>query len=266
MYYFSGYLADVYFDSFVYITMRYSAKDYTYFTNILTVGLCFFAFIAGLGQRYFHRYKYQQLAGLSIRIIAFGVQYAAVKNPSTALLVTARVLVGLGGGMVVIASQVAAQASVPHQDLAIAIAVLALWTQLGGAVASAISASVWTAQVPAKLTEHLGDYYNATGRAEIFSSLLVAQLAEPHDLVVKAYSEAFAPLNLAGLCTAVLALIAGFFASNYHLGDEHNAIEENKKIRFRSQEETSEEAIKERVRAVQEKIEADLAAERQQRF
>lgn len=37
--------------------------------NILTVGLCFFSVLAGLAQRYTHRFKYLQLSGLAIRIM-----------------------------------------------------------------------------------------------------------------------------------------------------------------------------------------------------
>lgn len=49
--------------------LRKQDKDYTYIMNILTVGLCFFSVLAGLVQRYTHRFKYLQLSGLAIRIM-----------------------------------------------------------------------------------------------------------------------------------------------------------------------------------------------------
>lgn len=64
--------------------------------------------------------------------------YGVYGNASTAALVTSTVLVGLGGGFSVVASQVASQASVPHNDMSTAIALLSLWTQLGSSAGSAI--------------------------------------------------------------------------------------------------------------------------------
>jgi hypothetical protein len=47
----------------------WSDRDYTYFSNIMTCGLCGFAVFAGLIQRYTHRYKLLQIVGLSIRVM-----------------------------------------------------------------------------------------------------------------------------------------------------------------------------------------------------
>lgn len=109
IYYFSGYFIDTYFSSWVYVVVDWSDYNYTLFNNILTVGLCGFSFIAGLTQRYFHRYKYQQIFGLAVRCLAYGLTYAAGSNPSDGLLVSGRVLTSLGGAISVISSQVASQ-------------------------------------------------------------------------------------------------------------------------------------------------------------
>ena len=260
MYYFSGYLTDTYLSSWVYIIVDWNSRDYTYYNNILTVGLCGFSVLAGLSQRYFHRYKWQQIAGLAIRCIGMGLTYASCKDPSDALLVTSRVIISIGGAISVISSQVAAQGSVPHQDLAIAAAVLSLWTSIGGAIAQAIAASVWNRRVPMKLEEHLGDIYNSTQLAEIFGSIIVARTTEPRDKVIQAYLEAVEPLWLAGLCTSFLGLIAGFFTTNYYLGENHNSIEENKIIRMRNKDEVAPEVIAAKAHEVEAKIEAEVRA------
>jgi hypothetical protein len=66
---------------------------------------------------------------------------------------------------------------VPHQDLAIAIAVLALWTNIGGAISSAISASVWDRRLPANLDKYLGGTYNETFLAEVFGDISERRLS-----------------------------------------------------------------------------------------
>lgn len=41
--------------------------------NVLTMGLCSFGVVAGLIQRFTHRYKFLQLTGLCIKIIGYGL-------------------------------------------------------------------------------------------------------------------------------------------------------------------------------------------------
>ena len=59
---------------------------------------------------------------------------------SDAEIVWTQILQGIGGGFAAVSSQVGAQASVPHADVAIITAVVLLWTEIGGAVGSAIGA------------------------------------------------------------------------------------------------------------------------------
>lgn len=262
LYYFTGYLTDTYYLSWVYIIKPdWSAKNYTYFSNILTVGLCGFAVLAGLVQRYTHRYKLLQLTGLAIRVVAEGVNFLSVNgNQSDAVLVMSRVLVSLGGAITVTSTQVAAQGSVPHADMALAMAILSLWTQLGGSIASAISGAVWNKQVPMRLERYLGDVYNETERAEIFGSILVARAAEPHDLVVRAYTESLHGLFLAALVVCVLALVAGCLTQDFYLGTAHNTVEQHKEVRMRGEEETADEVIAARAREAEEKARAQVVA------
>ena len=59
---------------------------------------------------------------------------------SDAEIVWTQILQGIGGGFAATASQVGAQASVTHIDVGIITAVVLLWTEIGGAVGSAIGA------------------------------------------------------------------------------------------------------------------------------
>jgi len=62
---------------------------------------------------------------------------------SDVALVWTQILISLGGAFSVVSSRVATQASVPHQDMATVIAQLALWTQIGGAIGSAVATAIW---------------------------------------------------------------------------------------------------------------------------
>ncbi|WRT66816.1 uncharacterized protein IL334_003779 [Kwoniella shivajii] len=265
MYYFSGYLSDAYWSSWLWVARDYDSKNYTYILNILTVGLCGFAVPAGLIQRYTHRFKYLQISGLCFRILGMGLNYLLVAgNGGNAVVVCSRVFISLGGGISVISSQVASQASVTHNDMALAASILALWTSIGGAIGSAIAASVWNRRVPMLLEKYVGDYYehNATALAEIFGSIYVARAAEPRALIVQAYDEAIKPLYLAALITSFVSLIFGFCTKNYVLDDRHNAVEDTK-INMRSEEETAPEVVAAKAREVEAKVAEKLHAQGQ---
>lgn len=112
-----------------------------------------------------------------------GLNYLATSRPTDAVLICSRVLIGFGGAISVITSYIGAQGSVPHQDLAIATAVLNLWSSIGSSITLAVSASVWNQKVMGALNERLAPTHNATEIADIFGSIYVARLAEPRELV-----------------------------------------------------------------------------------
>jgi hypothetical protein len=77
---------------------------------------------------------------------------------------------GIGGSASVVASQIASQASVPHQDVALVISLLSLWTAIGSGIGSAISAAVWNAKVPGLLRAYLPASVSDEQVATFFSS------------------------------------------------------------------------------------------------
>jgi MFS family permease len=156
-----------------------------------------------------------------------GIQYlGASGNQSAGTLIIGRILMSVGGGTLFITTQVAAQASVGHADMAMAIAIIGLWTQLGGGVGAAISGAVWNENVPKNLEKYVGDTYNATQRAEIFGTLLKARKAEPHDLINQAYTDGIRPLYLAALIISLLAFIPALLTREIYLGKSHNVVDE----------------------------------------
>ncbi|KAJ7127159.1 hypothetical protein C8R44DRAFT_874231 [Mycena epipterygia] len=212
-YYLSGYVTLTYFTSYVYVVKDWSLTNYTYFTNLV---------LAGALQRVTHRYKHIQLVGLAIRIIGQCLIFMASNgNKSDAILVMSQVLTSLGGSFSVIGSQVATQACVPHQDMALAISLL---------VSAAESVAQWqqrsgTQDCQLTSTSTLDDTLNSTEIADIFGSILVARSTEPREQVIKAYDATARDLFLPALVLSCLPLVAGFLTSNFHLGTTHNAVE-----------------------------------------
>ncbi|KAF8312904.1 major facilitator superfamily domain-containing protein [Cantharellus anzutake] len=133
LYFMSGWMRTNYLSSYVYIVKDWTPREWSYFNNATTFSLCILGPVAGLIQRYTHRYKTLQVTGLSIRLMQ----------------VASQVLIGAGGAFNVAGSRVASQASVPHTDLASVVAILALCTQFGSATGSATATKLWrTTLVP----------------------------------------------------------------------------------------------------------------------
>ncbi|WWC63938.1 uncharacterized protein I303_106544 [Kwoniella dejecticola CBS 10117] len=260
-YYLSGYIHSTYYLSWVYVVVDWSAKDYNYFSNITTVGLCLFGVVAGLIQRYTHRYKYLQVTGLCLRIIGQAIVYVQTRHihRSDALMVMGPVIISMGGACSVVGSQVAAQGSVPHQDMALAMALLALWTRIGGAIGGAISAAIWTDQLPKHLQANLGQYLNATQINNIYGSIKVARAQTQHrELIIRSYLDTAWYLEVPTLVLCIVPLIAGLLTSNFFLGENHNSIEDKKVIIHRDASAVDEEILREKAKQVEERVKMEV--------
>lgn len=79
------------------------------------------------------------IIGLCIRLLGVGLMiHSRGANASDAEIVWTQILQSMGGGMAAVTIQVAAQASVPHIDVAMVTAVVLLLTEIGGAIGSGI--------------------------------------------------------------------------------------------------------------------------------
>lgn len=91
--YLSAYLRDTYFASWVYVIKDWSLRDYTYYSNIPTVGLCTFGVVAGILFRLTRSYKWTQVFGLVVRTLGLGLTVNSAS--SDAKLVVTQVLVSV---------------------------------------------------------------------------------------------------------------------------------------------------------------------------
>ncbi|KAH8929000.1 MFS general substrate transporter [Atractiella rhizophila] len=231
IYFIAGNMRSTYFSSWVYVVTDWSLKDWTYFTQTLTVGLCVFGLMAGLIIRVTHRFKYLLIIGHCIKTIGMGLTlYARGDNATAVALVWTQILIAIGGGILVNCNLVASQASIPHSALATAIAQLALWTKLGGAIGTAIAAAVWTDQMPINLRNELSGQLNSTQITSIYNSIRTArsQPAEIREGVIRAYDKTVYRLYVPALCISFIPPLLVLFMTNYYLGDSYNTKEERK--------------------------------------
>ncbi|KJK66577.1 non-heme dioxygenase in morphine synthesis N-terminal [Aspergillus parasiticus SU-1] len=203
-------------DSYVYVAKPWSYQNWVYYGNTLTLALCIAGPFVGLLQRWEHRYKAIQIACLVIKIIRKGIMLdGTMATANTGAMVTAMILVGFGGSMSVVGSRVASQASIPHQEVALAISLLALWSKID--------------QMPKQLRKYLA--FNATEAdvRNLFGSPTSIRKLYRFDNPMRvgttlAYRHALYYCLATALGLAFISLIASLFQHNYFLGKSQNAV------------------------------------------
>ncbi|KAG8744344.1 hypothetical protein FRC10_010324 [Ceratobasidium sp. 414] len=245
----SFYLTFSYLYSFVFVIKGWELRYLNYFSSTQTVALTVFGIMAGMIMRATHRYKWMLVAGLAIRLLGVGLMiHSRGAKGSTGELVMTQVIQGLGGGFAAVASQVGAQASVPHGEVAIVTAMVLLVTEIGGAIGTAIAGGIWTNTMPRQLEIHLPGV-NETTRATLFGSITTIATYPPGDPiregVIQAYDETMKVMLIAATVigkstgpgwrlssqsslvpsTAIVPLFLALLMPNYFLGDTQNAVE-----------------------------------------
>ncbi|KAI0828474.1 drug:h+ antiporter [Trametes gibbosa] len=227
--FFSFYLTFTYLYSFVLVTKDWTLINATYFSQTQTVALTVFGITSGFILRWFHRYKWVLVVGLAIRVVGVGLMiHSRGANAPDAEIVWTQLLQGIGGGFAAVCSQVGAQASVPHADVAMVTAVVLLWTEIGGSVGSAVAGAIWTNTMPDKLAEHL-PMLNQTTRDTLFGSITNV-MALPFDDpvrvgVINAYGDTMRVMLIAATVLAIVPMLSSLGMPNWYLGDQQNAVE-----------------------------------------
>ena len=223
-------MRSLYWNSYVYIAKPWSYQNWVYYGNTLTLALCIAGPFVGLLQRWTHRYKAIQIAGLSIKLIGMGIMLNGdMATNNTAALVLSLILVGFGGSMSVVGSRVASQASVPHQDVALVISLLSLWSKVGSAIGSAIVVVIWSNQMPKQLRVNLPTTATEADIRKIFGQVTAIRKDYAFDDPIRigailAYRHTLYYCIAPALGIAFIPLIAACFQNNYFLGKTQNAV------------------------------------------
>lgn len=226
----AGNIRGLYWTSYVYVAKPWSYTNWVYYGNTLTLALCVAGPLVGLLQRWTHRYKAIQITGLCLKIIGMGIMLDGNKATlNTGAMVMAMLLIGIGGSMSVVGSRVASQASVPHDDVALVISLLSLWSKIGSAIGSAVVAVIWSNEMPKQLRENLPSSATTSDVSKLFNS--PRSIRTSYDIddpmrvgAILAYRRALYYCLAIALGLAFVPLIAALFQNNYYLGKTQNAV------------------------------------------
>lgn len=228
----SYFLTFVYLQSFVLVVKPWTMLEANYFMQVQTIALTVCGFIAGVVMWRIRYCRPILISGLCIRLLGCGLMiHSRGVHGSTAEIVWTQILQGLGGGFAAVANQVAAQASIPHVDVAIVTAVLLLLTEIGGGVGSAIAGAMWTATMPGNLAKALPDL-SKEERMALFGSITdVLDYPRGHPIregVIAAYDDTMKTMVIVATLLSIAPILLSLGMPNWYLGDTQNAVDDDR--------------------------------------
>ncbi|GAA5884753.1 hypothetical protein JCM3774_005805 [Rhodotorula dairenensis] len=228
----SFYLQFTYQYSFISVTKGWSIKDQGYFGYTQTLSLTLFAILAGFWQLYFRRAKWLLVVGLLIRLLGVGLMiHSKGVHGTTGELVVVQIIQGAGGGIAAACTQLLAQASVTHQDVAGVTALVLLFAEIGNAIGTAIASAIWRDWMPKELAKNLAGILTTTEIDAVYGAITTAASYRgvndaAYDGIVDAYTTTMKILLIAATAVAAVPPVLALFVNNLYLSDSQNATED----------------------------------------
>lgn len=221
-------------------TMHITDQDnLNYFNSTQMVTMTLFAIIAGLIISYTRRFKYLLVFAAVLRLVGIGLMMRFRHTGTTMVqAVWPQVVQGIGGGVLGVLLQLAAQVSVRHQDVAMVTAAVLLFFELGGAVGTTIFFSIYMdqsrfqsklagflPQIPAADRSSLSYLYCSP--APVVASLPQSCQADPQmccDGAMNAFNDVIYTTLIAAIVFAAVPIICSLFISDWVLTDTQNVV------------------------------------------
>ena len=204
----SFYCWDLYFQSFLQVVYNLSITDAGYVYRIYSLGSCFWGIVVGLLIPATGRFKWLACCAVPVQILGTGLMiYFRQAHSPLGYVIMCQIFIAFSGGTLVITQEIAIMSVVGPDNIAVALALISLFTAIGGAIGTSISGAIWTNTLPAEL-ERLLPADLKSQAADIYSSieeqLGYAWGSLAREAIIEAYSNTQRYLCIAG--TAVLVL------------------------------------------------------------
>jgi hypothetical protein len=134
--------------------------------------------------------------------------YFRQPNKDIGYVIMCQIFIALSGGTLVICEQMAVMAAAAHYEVAVVLALLGLFTSIGGAIGQTVAAAIYTNTMPNALQKYLPD--DAKSQAMNIYSSITIQLQYPmgsaiRQGIIQTYGDVMRRLCIAGLCFLPLA-------------------------------------------------------------
>ncbi|KAF1839176.1 siderophore iron transporter mirB [Decorospora gaudefroyi] len=213
----------MYYSSYLQVVFNLSVAKAGYITNIFFIVSCTWALIISFAFKYTDTYKWGAIIAMPVQILMTGL-LIHFREPGTSIgyLVMVEVFGAMASAMLLQIEQVAIMVAVPHEDIAVGLALLSVITAVGGAIGQSVSGALWNQIVPDKIAEYLPEA-SQDRIMEIFGDLNV-QLALPwgspeREALIKAFADAQKTMLIVGTCALVPCFVWVAMLKNSRMSD-----------------------------------------------
>lgn len=217
-----------YFQSYLLVVHDLSVSSAGHIVQIFTFSATITSILASLVIKYSKRYRQLVTTGTCIYVagLVLMVFYRTQESSLTAIM-GAQLLIGIGGGLCHGPAQLGVQASASHSEVAAATAAFLTLLEIGGAVGSAISGAIWSANIPRKLELYL-PAETQDRVADIYGSIRLASsewpMGSPTRVAINlAYQETMTKILIVAVCMATPCMFLSLLMKDYKLDeiDQH---------------------------------------------
>ncbi|KAK2841627.1 hypothetical protein FQN49_006070 [Arthroderma sp. PD_2] len=205
-----------FFSSFLQVVNGLSVTKASYVVQIYGLGGSLFGIAAGIAIRYTGRFKALTLYGaIPIYTLFMGLMiYFREPDVNIGYIIMCQIFISFAGGVIIITPQIAAMSAASHQHIAVVLAILSMFSSIGGAVGLTVAGAIWQSIFPAKLAEYLPleeqeNLLNIYGMLEV---QLGYPVGSPTRIAIqRAYASAQSQMLTAGTAIWVVGFVAVAF-------------------------------------------------------
>ncbi|KIW02141.1 uncharacterized protein PV09_06627 [Verruconis gallopava] len=221
-----------YFYSYLVIVQHKSTAAAGHITQVFSFTSTVSSIAVSFMIKYTAHYKYFITAGACIYLMGMGIMFHyRNEGASTGTLIGTQLVIGIGGGMLNVPTQLGVQASASHQQVALATAVWLTILEVGGAVGNAVSGAIWSSNVLPKLRQYLPEA--SVGSAElIYGSInysgnyTLYPVGSPERVAInRSYQETMKLLLTAAVIVAAPIIPLSLLMKNYKLDQMDQKVE-----------------------------------------
>ena len=209
----SFYCWNSYFSSFLQVVNDLSVTDASYVVQTYTVGSVLCSLAVGLLIHYTGRYKPVCLYfGIPLSILGMGLMINFRRpDGNVGYIVMCQIFMSFAAGTNIICDEIAIMAAASHQHIAVVLAVLGMFGNIGGAIGLTIAAAIWQSVLPKKLAEYLpaSELPNLPTIYEDITVQLSYAVGSPARIAIQhAYGDAQMLMLIAGTAVWTVGIVA----------------------------------------------------------
>ena len=197
----------MYYSSYLQVVFQLTPAKAGYITNIFFIVSCTWAVVISFAFKYTNTYKWGAMIAMPLQIAMTGLLIKLrAPGSSIALLVMVEVLGAMASAMILQIEQIAIMVAVPHENVAVGLALLSVITAAGGAIGQSVSGALWSQILPNRIYEYLPEA--SKDQAELIFGDIKVQVALPwgsteREALVHAYADVQKIMLIFGTCALV---------------------------------------------------------------